>query len=149
MSNVNDSVKSKVEMKSEMSAYMELELNDPTNHRVYSWVNEEYFYKMLERAKAEKLFVNEFGRVDLYKLIQFLCGAFADGRLVALPNHKCRKSVIEYIAKIASCDDKALTVEKADKIMDEVLGTKSKRNHKKKEVVPEFVDETGKPFKED
>jgi hypothetical protein len=96
MNDVNDS---------EMKGYMELQLNDPTNHRIYSWVNEEYFYKGLERAKVEKLFVNETGRVDLYKLVQFLWGAWADGRMVALPNHECRKTVIEYISKITSCNN--------------------------------------------
>jgi hypothetical protein len=51
----------------------------------------------------------------------------ADGRLVALPNHKCRKSVIEYIAKIASCDDAKL-----EAVAEKILDAKPKRNHKKK-----------------
>jgi hypothetical protein len=52
MSDVNDSAKAPEHSK--MKGYMELQLNDPTNHRIYSWVNEEYFYKGLERAKVDE-----------------------------------------------------------------------------------------------
>jgi len=115
----------------EMKGYMELQLNNPTNHRIYSWVNEEYFYKGLERAKVEKLFVNETGRVDLYKLVQFLWGAWADGRVVALPNHECRKAVTEYITKITSCKDGVITEatitdEKIEAMADMIIEAKPK-----------------------
>jgi hypothetical protein len=85
--------------------YMNVKENDPTNHKIHSYVNEQYFYKGLERAKVEKLFTDENGRVDLFGLVQFLWGAFADGRIIALPNHECRKVVTEYITKITSCSD--------------------------------------------
>lgn len=124
MSDVIDSVK--LSEHSKMKGYMELELNDPTNHRIYSWVNEEYFYKGLERAKAEKLFVNDVGRIDLYKLIQFLWGTFADGNYVALPNHSCRKAVVEYITKITS-DEK-----KVEAVAEMILDVKPKRKSRAK-----------------
>jgi hypothetical protein len=134
MSDVNDSVKSTEH--SETKGYMELQLNDPTNHRIYSWVNEEYFYKGLERAKVEKLFVNEVGRVDLYKLVQFLWGAWADGRVVALPNHECRKAVTEYITKITSCDDKI------EAVAEMIIDAKPKRKSKAKPKVEMSVENT-------
>jgi hypothetical protein len=127
MNDVNESAKSAKH--SEMKGYMELQLNDPTNHRIYSWVNEEYFYKGLERAKVEKLFVNDVGRVDLYKLVQFLWGAWADGRVIALPNHECRKSVTEYISKITSCDDGKVEAA-AEKIIDAKPKRKSRAKSK-------------------
>lgn len=130
MNDVNESAKS------EMKGYMELQLNDPTNHRIYSWVNEEYFYKGLERAKVEKLFVNEVGRVDLYKLVQFLWGAWADGRVVALPNHECRKAVTEYISKITLCN-----AEKIEAVAEIIIDAKPKRKSRVKPKVDEVMTE--------
>lgn len=105
--------------------YMDVKENDPTNHKIHSYVNEQYFYKGLERAKVEKLFTDENGRVDLFGLVQFLWGAFADGRIVALPNHECRKAVTEYIAKITSCTD-----EKIEAVADMIIETKPKAPRK-------------------
>ena len=85
---------------------MEVKMNDPTNHKVYGYVTEEYFYKALERCKLEKIHADEHGRVDLNKLIQLMWETFADGDYVILPNHECRKAVTEYITKINCMDEK-------------------------------------------
>lgn len=115
-----------MEMNGQMKKYyMDVKENDPTNHKIHSYVNEQYFYKGLERAKVEKLFTDENGRVDLFGLVQFLWGAFADGRIVALPNHECRKAVTEYITKITSCGD-----EQIEGLAEKIIETKPKAPRK-------------------
>jgi hypothetical protein len=116
--------------------YMNVKENDPTNHKIHSYVTDEYFYKGLERAKVEKLFTNELGRVDLFGLVQFLWGAFADSRIVALPNHECRAKVCEYITKITSCTD-----EKIKAVADMIIEAKpkAKKSRAKPKIVSEMV----------
>jgi hypothetical protein len=116
--------------------YMDVKENDPTNHKIHSYVNEQYFYKGLERAKVEKLFTDENGRVDLFGLVQFFWGAFADGRIVALPNHECRKAVTEYITKITSCDD-----EQIEGLAEKIIEAKPKVSRKSR--VKPKVNEAG------
>jgi hypothetical protein len=131
-----------MEMNGQMKKYyMEVKENDQTNHKIHSYVNEQYFYKGLERAKVEKLFTDENGRVDLFGLVQFLWGTFADGRIVALPNHECRKAVTEYITKITSCSEKQV-----EGLAEKIIEAKSKAPRKsrakpKDEVIAEMSTE--------
>jgi len=85
---------------------MEVLMNDPTNHKVYGYVTEEYFYKALQRAKAENLYTDANGRMDINKLIQLMWETFSNGSYIILPNHECRKSVVEYINKFNCTDEK-------------------------------------------
>jgi hypothetical protein len=111
--------------------YMDVKEHDPTNHKIHSYVTDEYFYKGLERAKVEKLFINEQGRVDLFGLVQFLWGAFADGRIIALPNHECRAKVIEYISKINYSD------EKIEAVADMIIEAKPKARKSRAKIIVE------------
>jgi len=114
---------------------MEVKMNDPTNHKVYGYVTQEYFYKALERCKLEKIHADEHGRVDLNKLIQLMWGTFADGNYVILPNHECRKAVVEYINKINCSDEKVEAV--ADMIIE--AKPKARKSRAKPKVVSEMV----------
>jgi hypothetical protein len=96
---------------------MEVKMNDPTNHKVYGYVTEEYFYKALQRAKVENLYTDANGRTDINKLIQLMWETFSNGQYVVLPNHECRAKVTEYITKITSCDDSKIEAV-ADMIME-------------------------------
>jgi hypothetical protein len=84
---------------------MEVKMNDPTNHKVYGYVTEEYFYKALQRAKVENLYTDANGRTDINKLIQLMWETFSNGSYIILPNHECRAKVTEYITKITSCEE--------------------------------------------
>jgi hypothetical protein len=84
---------------------VEVLMNDPTNHKVYGYVTEEYFYKALQRAKVESLYTDANGRTDINKLIQLMWETFSNGSYIILPNHECRAKVTEYITKITSCPD--------------------------------------------
>jgi len=118
-----------------MNDYMMLKEMDPTNHHIFSHVNEEYFYKGLERAKAEDLYVDHNGRIDLHKLIQLLWGTFADGDYVILPNHECRKQVTDFIKNITTCDDA-----KIEAVAEKILDAKPKRKSRAKpKVVSEMI----------
>jgi hypothetical protein len=87
---------------------MEVKMNDPTNHKVYGYVTEEYFYKALQRAKVENLYTDANGRTDINKLIQLMWETFSNGSYIILPNHECRARVCEYITKITSCADEKI-----------------------------------------
>jgi hypothetical protein len=115
---------------------MEVKMNDPTNHKVYGYVTEEYFYKALQRAKAENLYTDANGRIDINKLIQLMWETFSNGSYIILPNHECRKAVTEYITKITSCSD-----EKIEAVADMIMGAKPKV--RKSKAKPK-VDETSK-----
>ena len=96
-------------------------MNDPTNHKVYGYVTEEYFYKALQRAKVENLYTDANGRIDINKLIQLMWETFSNGSYIILPNHECRAKVTEYITKITSCND-----EKIEAVADMIIEAKPK-----------------------
>jgi hypothetical protein len=96
-------------------------MNDLTNHKVYGYVTEEYFYKALQRAKVENLYTDATGRTDINKLIQLMWETFSNGQYVVLPNHECRAKVTEYITKITSCTD-----EKIEAVADMIIEAKPK-----------------------
>lgn len=100
---------------------MEVKMNDPTNHKVYGYVTEEYFYKALQRAKVENLYTDANGRTDINKLIQLMWETFSNGSYIILPNHECRAKVTEYITKITSCED-----EKIEAVADMIIEAKPK-----------------------
>jgi len=105
---------------------MNVLMNDPTNHKVYGYITEEYFYKVLQRAKIEKLFVDEHGMIDINKLIQLMWETFADGKYIILQNHTYREKVIEFIKHI---DDEVIenNVEAIEAIAEKILEVKPKR----------------------
>lgn len=105
---------------------MNVLMNDPTNHKVYGYVSEEYFYKVLQRAKVEGLYSDEHGKIDINKLIQLMWETFGDGKYIVLPNHECRKAVKEYIEKI-NC-----TEEKIEAVAEMVIDAKPKRKSRAK-----------------
>jgi len=107
-----------------MNDYMILKEMDPTNHHIFSHVNEEYFYKGLERAKAEDLYVDHNGRIDLHKLIQLLWGTFADGKYIIIPDHSDRGKVVDFIKHM---DDKAV-----EAVAEKILDAKPKRKSRAK-----------------
>jgi len=84
---------------------MNVSMNDPTNHKVYGYVTEEYFYKVLQRAKVENLYADEHGRIDINKLTQLFWETFGDGKYIVLPNHECREKVVNFINGLSACDD--------------------------------------------
>jgi hypothetical protein len=100
---------------------MEVKMNDPTNHKVYGYVTEEYFYKALQRAKVENLYTDANGRTDINKLIQLMWETFSNGSYIILPNHECRAKVAEYITKITSCTD-----DKIEAVADMIIEAKPK-----------------------
>jgi hypothetical protein len=57
-------------------------------HRVWGYVSDEEFYRMLRRARLENCFVDDKGMVDIAALIQKLVSTYGDGRYCILPtNH--------------------------------------------------------------
>jgi hypothetical protein len=119
---------------------MEVKMNDPTNHKVYGYVTEEYFYKALQRAKVENLYTDANGRTDINKLIQLMWETFSNGSYIILPNHECRAKVTEYITKITSCAD-----EKIEAVADMIIEAKPKA--KKSRAKPRVGNM--EPFNED
>jgi hypothetical protein len=115
---------------------MEVKMNDPTNHKVYGYVTEEYFYKALQRAKVENLYTDANGRTDINKLIQLMWETFSNGSYIVLPNHECRAKVTEYISKIASCTDEKIEVV-ADMIIE--AKPKARKSRAKPNIVSEMV----------
>jgi hypothetical protein len=116
---------------------MEVKMNDPTNHKVYGYVTEEYFYKALQRAKVENLYTDANGRTDINKLIQLMWETFSNGSYIILPNHECRKAVTEYITKITSCND-----EQVEGLAEKIIEAKPKAPRKsraKPKIVSEMV----------
>ena len=116
---------------------MEVKMNDPTNHKVYGYVTEEYFYKALQRAMVENLYTDANGRTDINKLIQLMWETFSNGSYIILPNHECRAKVTEYITKITSCSD-----EQIGGLAEKIIETKPKVPRKSK--AKPKVDETSK-----
>jgi hypothetical protein len=114
---------------------MEVLMNDPTNHKVYGYVTEEYFYKALQRAKVENLYTDANGRTDINKLIQLMWETFSNGQYVVLPNHECRAKVTEYIAKITSCTD-----EQVEGLAEKIIEAKPKVSRKSRAKLK--IDET-------
>jgi hypothetical protein len=49
-------------------------------HRVYGYVAEKTFYAMLNQAKAQHIYTDEAGRVDIGALVTELVSTFAEGR---------------------------------------------------------------------
>jgi hypothetical protein len=122
---------------------MEVKMNDPTNHKVYGYVTEEYFYKALQRAKVENLYTDANGRTDINKLIQLMWETFSNGSYIILPNHECRAKVTEYIAKITSCVD-----EQVEGLVEKIIEFDAKQKAKRKsrakpkvEIDPEIIKE--------
>jgi hypothetical protein len=110
---------------------MEVKMNDPTNHKVYGYVTEEYFYKALQRAKVENLYTDANGRTDINKLIQLMWETFSNGSYIILPNHECRAKVCEYITKITSCkngiiSESILSDKKIEAVADMIIEAKPK-----------------------
>jgi hypothetical protein len=145
---------------------MEVMMNDPTNHKVYGYVTEEYFYKALQRAKAEKLYTDELGRIDINKLIQLMWETFANESYIILPNHECRKVVVEFINKINCTDERkplvnkdkiesilaeAISPKRIEAIAEKIIEAKPKRKSraKPKEIDPEIVKEVNNAIMED
>ena len=112
---------------------MEVKMNDPTNHKVYGYVTEEYFYKALQRAKVENLYTDANGRTDINKLIQLMWETFSNGSYIILPNHECRAKVTEYISKINCTDDKIEAV--AEKIIEAKPKARKSRAKPKAEAI--------------
>ena len=137
---------------------MNVSMNDPTNHKVYGYVTEEYFYKVLQRAKVENLYADEHGRIDINKLIQLMWETFADGKYIIIPNHECREKVTNFINSLSACDDairdnianderfiaEAISDDaKVEAVAEKILDAKPKRKSRAKpkvEVIPDFVD---------
>jgi hypothetical protein len=115
---------------------MVVKMNDPTNHKVYGYVTEEYFYKALQRAKVENLYTDANGRTDINKLIQLMWETFSNGSYIILPNHECRAKVTEYITKITSCTD-----EQIEGLADMIIEAKPKarKSRAKPKVISEMV----------
>jgi hypothetical protein len=115
---------------------MEVKMNDPTNHKVYGYVTEEYFYKALQRAKVENLYTDANGRTDINKLIQLMWETFSNGSYIILPNHECRAKVCEYITKITSCND-----EKIEAVADMIIEAKPKtrKSRAKPKIISEMI----------
>ena len=118
---------------------MEVKMNDPTNHKVYGYVTEEYFYKALQRAKVENLYTDANGRTDINKLIQLMWETFSNGSYIILPNHECRAKVTEYITKITSCDDDKIEAV-ADMIIEAKPKARKSRAKPKAEIDPTLVE---------
>jgi len=118
-----------------MNDYMILKEMDLTNHHIFSHVNEEYFYKGLERAKVEGLYVDHNGRIDLHKLIQLLWGTFADGKYIIIPDHSDRAKVVDFI--------KHMDAVAIDAVAEMIIEAKPKRKSRAKpkvEIDPTLVD---------
>jgi hypothetical protein len=107
-------------------------MNDPTNHKVYGYVTEEYFYKVLQRAKIENLYADEHGRIDINKLIQLMWETFADGKYIIIPNHECREKVVNFINGLSACDDA-----KVEAVAEMIIDAKPKRKSRAKSKVTE------------
>jgi hypothetical protein len=116
-------------------------MNDPTNHKVYSYVTEEYFYKVLQRAKVENLYADEHGRIDINKLIQLMWETFADGKYIIIPNHECREKVTNFIKSLSACDDA-----KVEAVAEMIIDAKPKRKSRAKPKVDENKASTGIEF---
>ena len=117
---------------------MNVLMNDPTNHKVYGYVTEEYFYKVLQRAKVENLYADEHERIDINKLIQLMWETFADGKYIIIPNHECREKVVNFINSLSACDDA-----KVEAVAEMIIDTKPKRKSRAKpkvEIDPTLVD---------
>ena len=54
-------------------------------HRVWGNVSEEVFYKMLQRAREEQVYVDDKGLVDIGALIAKLVETYGDGEYTILP----------------------------------------------------------------
>jgi hypothetical protein len=115
---------------------MNVSMNDPTNHKVYGYVTEEYFYKVLQRAKVENLYADEHGRIDINKLIQLMWETFADGKYIIIPNHECRSKIVEFINGLSACDDA-----KVEAIAEMIIDAKPKRKSRAKPKVDEVTAE--------
>jgi len=76
---------------------MEVVISDPDNHKIYGWITKEYFYRGLQRAKKENIFINEKGFVDINKLIQLLWETFSEGNYLVLENQEAKEKILEYI----------------------------------------------------
>lgn len=78
-------------------------------HRVWGYVSDEEFYKMLQRARSENCYVDERGMVDIGKLIHKLVETYGDGTYCILPvkhngdDHKriCNDTDAHYVAASA------------------------------------------------
>ena len=115
---------------------MNVSMNDPTNHKVYGYVTEEYFYKVLQRAKVENLYADEHGRIDINKLIQLMWETFADGKYIIIPNHECREKVTNFINSLSACDDA-----KVEAVAEMIIDAKPKRKSRAKPKVDEVTAE--------
>jgi hypothetical protein len=80
---------------------------DSSIHRVYGYVSEDTFYRMLQRARLEEVFVDEAGRVDIGDLISELVTTYAEGRYCILPEKGMRN-----ICKDEKAPDKVPTKKK-------------------------------------
>lgn len=116
---------------------MNVLMNDPTNHKVYGYVTEEYFYKVLQRAKVEGLYADANGRIDINKLIQLMWETFGDGKYIIIPNHECREKVVNFIKGLTACDDA-----KVEAAAEMVIDAKPKRKSRAKPKVEEITDPT-------
>lgn len=107
---------------------MEVQMYDPTNHKVFGYVNQEYFYKALQRAKIENVYVDEFEKVDINKLIQLLWETYSDGKYVIIENHAHRKQVIDFIKTLP--ENTGLVTEQINKTEEQVRAKKNRAKSK-------------------
>ena len=64
-------------------------------HKIYGYVTEDEFYAGLNEAKAESLFVDEKGWVDIGALLSAMWKVFSEGRMVVVPKEGFKRPEVK------------------------------------------------------